>query len=80
MLELKKMLGNSLATIHSANFWKENRGAHSHEDYPERDHENWLFHTIANLNKNRIDINTRDVIRTVLDDDIQPVPLAKRVY
>ena len=37
MLELKNLLDNSLVTMHSANFRKESRGAHSHEDYPERD-------------------------------------------
>ena len=80
MLELKNLLDNSMATMHSANFRKESRGAHSHEDYPERDDENWLVHTLAYLKDNNIEINTRNVIRDVLDDEVEPVPLSKRVY
>jgi succinate dehydrogenase (ubiquinone) flavoprotein subunit len=80
MMELRNLLDNSLVTMQSANFRKESRGAHSHEDYPDRDDENWLFHTIAHMNKNTTQISTREVIMNVLDKEVSPVPLAQRVY
>ena len=55
-------------------------GAHSHEDYPERDDENWLFHTLTYLKDDSIDIGKRKVIMDVLDDEVKTVPLSKRVY
>lgn len=58
----------------------EDGSAHSHQDYPERDDEKWLVHTIASLENNNVKLSTREVIREVLDDDIEAVPLSKRVY
>ena len=81
MLELKNLLDNSIVTMHGAEYRKESRGAHSHQDYPDRNDEDWLHHTITRLSSNGdINIGKRDVIRTVLDDKVEAVPLAKRVY
>jgi len=80
LLELKNLLDNALVTMHSANYRKESRGAHSHQDYPERDDENWLKHTLAYIEDEKVKIDNRSVIRTVLNDEVEPVPLAKRVY
>ena len=80
MLELKNLLDNAMATIHSANYRKESRGAHSHDDYPERNDDEWLVHTLAYLHGDTIELKKRNVIRDVLDDEVESVPLAKRVY
>jgi len=45
--ELGYLIDNAEAMAHSALARKESRGAHSREDYPERDDVQWLSHTLA---------------------------------
>ncbi len=45
-LELENLVENALATVISARARKESRGAHSRLDYPQRDDENWLKHSL----------------------------------
>jgi len=46
-LELDNLIGQAVATLHSAENRQESRGAHAHENYPDRDDENWMKHTIV---------------------------------
>lgn len=45
-LELDNLMETAFATAMSANFRTESRGAHSRFDFPDRDDENWLCHSL----------------------------------
>lgn len=61
LIELGNMLDLSLLTAESALQRRESRGAHSREDYPERDDDNWLKHTLAYLDTTSVRLDYKDV-------------------
>jgi succinate dehydrogenase / fumarate reductase flavoprotein subunit len=46
-VECANLLGQSLATLASAHYRQESRGAHWREDYAARDDKNWLAHSLS---------------------------------
>ena len=48
-LELQNLMANAMPTVFGAEARPESRGAHAHEDFPDRDDENWRKHTIAHV-------------------------------
>jgi succinate dehydrogenase / fumarate reductase flavoprotein subunit len=80
-LELENLLTQGIASVESAYNRKESRGAHARDDYPDRNDNEWMKHTIASINDDGIvDINYRKVILTTLTDEVEAVPPKKRVY
>ena len=59
ILEYFNLLEIANATAYSAIDRKESRGAHAREDFPDRDDENWLCHSLFFKNENRV--SKRDV-------------------
>jgi succinate dehydrogenase / fumarate reductase flavoprotein subunit len=80
-LELDNLIGNALTTIHGANARHESRGAHSHEDHPDRDDQNWMKHTLARVDdKYAVKLDYRDVKMRTLTNEVQVFPPKARVY
>ena len=80
-LELDNLIGQAEIVLHSALYRTESRGAHAREDYPARDDQNWLVHTLAWREENgRIRLGSRPVHLSPLSNEVQPFPPAERVY
>jgi succinate dehydrogenase flavoprotein subunit len=80
-LELENLLQQAMGTIKSALNRTESRGAQAREDFPDRDDEGWLKHTLVWVDdRGGVRFDYRPVQMNTLTDEAEPIPLKARTY
>jgi len=80
-LELHNLMGNAMTTMVGAEARKESRGAHAHDDFPERDDHDWMKHTLAWCGDDGATaLDYRPVKMRTLTNEVSVFPPKKRVY
>jgi succinate dehydrogenase / fumarate reductase flavoprotein subunit len=80
-LELQNLMGNAMTTMVGAEARHESRGAHAHDDFPERDDADWMKHTLAWCDDHgAVRLDYRAVKMRTLTNEVSVFPPKKRVY
>ena len=79
-LELDNMVPQAVVTMHSAANRHESRGAHMHEDYPERHDDEWMKHTVGWFRDGGVRIDYRPVHSYTLTNAVEYIKPRARVY
>ncbi len=79
-LELDNMLPQAVLTVHQAANRTESRGAHMHEDYEERNDDQWMKHSIGWFRDGKVTLDYRPVHTQTLTNDISYIKPKARVY
>jgi len=81
-LEFDNLMQQAVVTVYGALNRTESRGAHAREDFPDRDDEHWMKHTLAWLDTHtgQTRIDYRPVHANTMTNEVEPIPPKKRVY
>ncbi|MFD1191947.1 succinate dehydrogenase flavoprotein subunit [Phenylobacterium conjunctum] len=81
-LEFENLVVQAQVTVVGAHNRTESRGAHAHEDFPDRDDKNWMKHTLAWIDdaSGKVSIDYRPVHDFTMTNEVAPFPPKARVY
>jgi succinate dehydrogenase / fumarate reductase flavoprotein subunit len=81
-LEYDNLIVQAVVTMESAVNRLESRGAHAREDYPDRDDANWMKHTLATIDaqKMKTSIDYRPVHNYTMSTEVTYIEPKARVY